>query len=591
MKFKTIFLQIFLFFLLLFSLTSKVNAQELQIKNIINYEVSLNGLEISQITQFYTSQNIIIPKNSTYSFTIPLFLSEVQNLDEKAFYDSIEVTDNLGSQLDFTVENLTSEVKINVKIKTTISKNSNYTINLKYKIPNYVIKSGRVLDVYVPIISNFENEIFDNQFFYKIFIDKTLGDIISTSILFQITEEKTSFVLEPYQNSTGQLAYIQIGEKQIYKFTIKQEYPKTSKNPYFFNKLTLPLPRDIEVGNIKQSVFYSKFNIEPDQFFLDKDENLIASFKVPSNEQGIIEIEGFVILEKARDISTNWGKLNDIPQSLNSATTSVEFWEANDPEIQKAAKTITSSDDIYEISKKTYEFVVDKIDYSTVKKYGLNERQGAVATLKGSAAVCMEYSDLFIALMRARKIPARGAFGYGYNPILPEKDVLHQWADVYAPALNSWIPVDTTWGEYGREIIGGDFNHVYFYVSTQSPNTPSPIAVEYFGAIDEIKVPKFEVIPIENFDSANIQSTEELLTKFDQPKPYFHYIKKSFATIGQNFFEIVGLNNYIQPKYSYTAGLFLHASLFFALILIFLKVITLLLKLISISKKLLLKLI
>src|SRR5262249_16924543 len=141
-----------------------------------------------------------------------------------------------------------------------------------------------------------------------------------------------------------------------------------------------------------------------------------------------------------------------------------------------------------------YQYVVDKIDYSEVKRFGLNTRQGALKTLEGGAAVCMEYSDLFIALMRAEGVPARAAFGYGYDSRATSGvDTAHQLAEAYIPKLGQWVGVDTTWGENGPAIIGGDLNHLYRHVAVVDPNTPAQVSVQFFGQTPEGSDEKFAI--------------------------------------------------------------------------------------------------
>jgi len=211
-----------------------------------------------------------------------------------------------------------------------------------------------------------------------------------------------------------------------------------------------------------------------------------------------------------------FGKLSEITQDFQSQYLSpAKYWEVNNSKIQSQAKQIRGTQtNVYDITTQTYEFVVNRIDYSDVKRFGINERQGAVKTLEGGAAVCMEYSDLYLTLMRAQGIPARAAFGYGYDPKLSSSSQeSHQWVQVYAPALDEWVSVDVTWGENGPALIGGDLNHFYTHVASKSPNDPPGIASSGFGNLDlesaEYKIDVLSSLPNEDF-----LTSSELLEKY-----------------------------------------------------------------------------
>jgi transglutaminase-like putative cysteine protease len=54
--------------------------------------------------------------------------------------------------------------------------------------------------------------------------------------------------------------------------------------------------------------------------------------------------------------------------------------------------------------------------------------------------VCLEFTDLFIAIARAAGIPAREIDGFGYTqnainrPISIDEDILHAWPEYYDTA-------------------------------------------------------------------------------------------------------------------------------------------------------------
>jgi hypothetical protein len=160
---------------------------------------------------------------------------------------------------------------------------------------------------------------------------------------------------------------------------------------------------------------------------------------------------------------------------------------------------------------------VNSIDYAKVDRFGLTKRQGAVATLRGGAAVCMEYSDLFIALMRAQGIPARAAYGYGYDTRESEiNQIGHQWAEVYIPGVDEWVAVDVTWGESGQTLIGGDLNHLYTHIASSNPDQPPQVKARFYGSDPTGDGVKLNVQAIRELPSNPGMNPQDLLQKYSK---------------------------------------------------------------------------
>jgi transglutaminase/protease-like cytokinesis protein 3 len=90
-----------------------------------------------------------------------------------------------------------------------------------------------------------------------------------------------------------------------------------------------------------------------------------------------------------------------------------------------------------EIVKKIYDHVIDNMKYI---KHGSRE-WGAVMALHKGKGDCSEYSDLFVALCRAKNIPARIVTGYFIQPDLTS--IKHNWAEAYMNDYG-WVPFETS---------------------------------------------------------------------------------------------------------------------------------------------------
>jgi transglutaminase-like putative cysteine protease len=340
----------------------------------------------------------------------------------------------------------------------------------------------------------------------------------------------------------------------------------TSNANFFLNKYKVLVPKDIDSGPVKQKVNFTNISPTPSNSIRDQDGNLFFEFSFPSNQDAEIVIEGYAVLTQDNSIDyKNSGNLSDIPQDiLQTSTNSAKYWESDNPEIMKVAQElksqITGNDkNVYELINNTYKFVVDRIDYSEVKRFGINERQGALATLQGGAAVCMEYSDLFIALMRAQGVPARGAFGYGYSALDSEETgtTSHQWAEVYIPSLGEWISVDTTWGESGHELIGGDLNHFYTHVASISPDIPATTEAQFYGNLAQVPSKIVSVEAIESTPTGEGQTGEELYSEYHQDETSSS-ISNFIERIKLTLFEInASIDNFLNTLIPNSSPLFI----------------------------------
>lgn len=495
------------------------------------YTVKDNQVEITETKAISVTQNnFFIQSGAEENFTIFNPVRNDPDAQKKAeqTLTSITLTDNFGNNLGYTSETTpTGNLVIKTKINTGIYSGQTYTITLKYISYGLIIKSGAVRDVYVPAFSKsytFEDEQTIERVTTQVIIPKFFGEINIVRPLANISDDGNNYVLNFTQESLlGATAWIQIGKIQYYSFNIEQPFEATSNIPIVYNQFRIILPRDMKSGPITQEVHFTNISPEPFSTELDSDGNLIAIFKVPVNESGTIKVEGYAIINQNNSIDfVKSGTINDIPlEVIERNTASAKYWESDSEEIQELAKELKGTEtNVYKLVENAYQYVVGKIDYSEVKKFGLNQRQGALATLRGGAAVCMEYSDLFIALLRAMGIPARAAFGSGYSALdgltSSSNTVNHQWAEVYIPSINSWIGVDTTWGENGDTLIGGDLNHFYTHITSIDPETPSSTEAILYGRAGSFKDKVINVDAVGGKPAIESLSQEQILTKYPQ---------------------------------------------------------------------------
>jgi len=74
----------------------------------------------------------------------------------------------------------------------------------------------------------------------------------------------------------------------------------------------------------------------------------------------------------------------------------------------------------------------------------ISSSTGAVGTLKRGNGDCTDYTDLLVALARAKGVPARHVTGF--VTMRGSGTPKHSWAELYTQSMG-WIPLDPLWGD------------------------------------------------------------------------------------------------------------------------------------------------
>jgi transglutaminase-like putative cysteine protease len=257
---------------------------------------------------------------------------------------------------------------------------------------------------------------------------------------------------------------IAFGDSQIYDFDL--DYDLKDQN-LFPISTEIALPPNTNYQNI----IINSINPQPDNVKVDEDGNWLAQYKLLPSQRLKINVKG-----KAK-VFLNGSSENITSENIAQYLKSEPYWETNAQNITDTAKSLKTPEDIYQ-------YVVGKLSYDYNRTSSAQSRLGASATLNNpQLAVCLEFSDLFIALSRKIGIPAREVEGFAYTknsqerPLSLVEDVLHAWPEYYDTQKQSWIMVDPTWGN----TTGGvdyfntfDFDHLAFVVKGISSTYPVP---------------------------------------------------------------------------------------------------------------------
>jgi hypothetical protein len=516
---KLIYISIFFSIILILNNNFKVFAETIVYRTTnrqyISQDSSLKVIETRDIV--ITKPDWRISSNSIEKFSI---INLEENITEEKIQKtkaSIKTLSTNTKILNITENENKSVITVDVEILDEVIYEKPIKIILEYT--NFTLQNsyGLVTDIYIPGFSNnyqFKTANSSEEVITELLIPKNLPNINFVSLPHH-KEDKGSHISIKFFSSDliGKTAWVQIGTTQQYKFKLSQKIPKSIDLPIGVNLVKMIIPGDRETSGFAQKTYYSSISPETISLEIDSENNLIATFKIKSNQDTIIVLEGFI--QTTVDIENNKGK-ESLFIDKNKYLKPALYWESNSPELIQFATEIKSLSltNSSNLLITLYNEIVNRIDYSKVKKYGLNERQGALATLQGAAAVCMEYSDLLIATARALGIPARAAFGYGFSGSSDTQLTVepHQWTELFWEG--KWVAVDTTWGESGREIIGGRLNHIYTHVAYIDPNTPPTLSINSIGNITFIESMTYEILAYSGNIPANLMTPTMLLNKY-----------------------------------------------------------------------------
>lgn len=376
--------------------------------------------------------------------------------------NSIKASDEEGKIIpQVKVEENTTVVTLQFNQKV-IGKGKTLTFNLNYATPDFATLNGKVLEIGIPKLAKTEEL---KAYKVRLLIPQNFG-----KPAFFIPQPATQYQeknLQIFEFTKAQLIDQGIsaafGDWQILDFSLKYYIENPSVMPA---KFQISLPPDTSY----QTVYINSLIPPPLDVKVDGDGNWLAEYQLESKESlDIVASGSAVIFMKPKEEFTL--KPINAEQYLGNQ----KYWNTNNKKIIQLAKELKSP-------KNIYQFVVDNLIYDYGRIEGKVERFGAVRTLNNKeSAVCMEFTDLFIALSRAAGIPAREINGYAFTnnsilrPLSLRQDVLHAWPEYYDSLKMRWVPVDPTWGNTtgGVDFFNKlDFNHFAFIIHGLSSEYP-----------------------------------------------------------------------------------------------------------------------
>jgi len=435
-----------LVFLFLFAQKVHADNSQFSISATSEYNIQKDGeanvsqvISITNKTEFYY----------TPTYTITVGFDDVQNLE--AFNSDGSIPTTLSGQ------NSGKSIKLTFP-KRYAGLNKTNTFTLKFTTKDIARLEGSIWEVSVPGIETPDD--FDE---YKIEINVPdefgIASIVKPAV--KIGNSNTITLSKEQVGKGGVI--ILFGEKQYYEFHLKYNI----SNPNLF-PVTTEIALPPETGY--QNVVISKFSENPINVVKDIDGNWIAEYKLLPQQKKQVLIEGMV------EVVANPKREELTSRQLKEYTAGKKYWE-QDANIKKIAASLNSVEDIYKFVVATLSYNYSKVATSNLRLGG----KGVLADAKNS--VCLEFSDLFISLARAKGIPARSVEGYAYTkntklrPLSLVNDILHAWPEYYDNSRKVWVMVDPTWGNTtkGMDYFSSlDFSHVAFVRKGMDSEYPIP---------------------------------------------------------------------------------------------------------------------
>lgn len=421
----------------------------------------------------FADENFAVSSNVTYTInssgtTHVLFSETLRNTTDKYYASSytlhlgftnianVTASDG-GGTISPVVKSAKDGQDITVNFNQKIAGlNKNLYFTLAFDTPDVASLNGAIWEVNIPGISDTSN--FEN-FTVRVVVPSYFGS--PTYIKPAVNTNSLTFTKEELGKSGISLAF---GDKQVYSTNLTYHLRNTQLFPV---RTEIALPPDTTY----QHVEIDNINPKPSNVTMDQDGNWLAQYRLAPAQTLNINLDGKVyvsLIPTRTPLSQNQKAIYTQPNT---------YWQTNSDRIQKLAKNLKTPEAIYQ-------YVVKNLAYDFSRVTDNQERLGAVGVLDHpNQAVCLEFTDLFIALSRAAGIPARELDGYAYTqnavqrPLSLQKEVLHAWPEYYDETQGTWIMVDPTW----ENTTGGvdyfhtfDYDHLTFVIKGISSTYPVP---------------------------------------------------------------------------------------------------------------------
>ena len=427
-------------------------ADEFSVDASVTYDIQQTGKTV--VSHAITLENNL---SDIYATTYTLSL---ENIDVANVIARSDTGTNFPAEV--SKEANTTHIKINFP-DASVGKGVQRRFTVSYENSSFAVRTGEVWEVSVPRLGQ-DNTFRNYELILKVPVSLGYEAYISPQASSQETSD--GYYIYKFNKSSLLTTGISAGFGQFQVFSFNLSYHL--ENPLSRNSTTdIALPPDTAF----QKIYIQKIEPTPANVSVDSDGNWIATFNLSSRERIDVNVAGSVQIFAS--YRTFPAPSNEV---LDSNLKETEYWQTSNPQIQKLAEQLKTPQAIYSYVAKTLKYDSERVQQN-VQRMGASE-----ALANPNNAICMEFTDLFIALARAAGIPAREVNGYAYTensdiqPLGLVADVLHAWPEYYDKEKKVWMPIDPTWGstsgvDYFNKL---DLRHFVFVIHGASAKEPYP---------------------------------------------------------------------------------------------------------------------
>lgn len=410
---------------------------------LINYEVAQSGL--TTVTYQVNVDNL----------TTRYYVSEYDLIIPSTKLEKIMAADRGGKIIPQVTAN-EATTRIHLKFnEPVVGRGNTLTFSLSYVTSEVAQKNGRIWEINLPPKTK-DPQIIDYAVSLK--VPKKFGQ---PSYIFPKPQKNSIWKNEEIENGVS-IAY---GDYQLFKFLLKYHLANPKIFP-IFTEITLPS------DNAYQRLQFERIEPQPVSTRQDEDGNWLARYDLSPGKKLDVQVLGIAKVLAFPDPNYLQGKT-----TVAKYLTEQKYWEVSDSKIQKKGQELKTP-------RAIYDFVVSTLKYDYEKAQNGGKRVGAKEAFKNpSKAICVEFTDLFIALARAAGIPAREVDGFAYTtnsrlrPLSLTQDILHAWPEYWDSDRQTWVMIDPTWAattggiDYFQKL---DFNHFALAIRGISSESPFP---------------------------------------------------------------------------------------------------------------------
>ena len=432
------------------------------------------------------------------TFTNPDLLRDIAVFEEErtAEYTQMRSGNNLRLSVQFA--------------NPAIGKEAKKTLTVFYTLKDYLNQSGISRELFIPLSRKSSQEELTN---YTVRVVTPEGFPTVGITKPRVTKINANLFEWQALERAEKAFYISFSDRSYYRINLNYVL---SNNALYPKKIVIPLLPE----GIYQKMYLEELQPPPESVFMDEDGNYLATYTVPSNSAQKVLFVGYAELftTPRQEVRQFWQEKFKNKVSTRYLTQE-NYWYLNSQSLEASELTKLKG------GLEVYNYVVEKLSYDTSRINRNLKRMGAAWILNHpSEAVCMEYSDLFIALSREKGIPAREVVGYGITndqSILPLSflgDVLHAWPEHYDFSRQTWLPADPTWGDTsGIDYYSSfDLSHIAFVYHGQDPSFPLPPGVYKLDPTSrDVIVEGVETIPKET-NSLEFEAASEVRMRLKQ---------------------------------------------------------------------------